>query len=249
MIRLTFFLWWAAPIILTSSVALAAGPKPLRIGTLELPPYGFISDTGEKQGVLYELNEEIGKRSGLPYTNVILPYARMVLKLRQGELDLISSQPHSSALAAGSKLAIQFNINVVAATAKDSSIAKLEDFKDKVVLYHLGATYPELDHLPRKIHRVPDYALMPAMLTVRKDVDGAVFSEPAYYYLLRTLGLHFSEFGPTILVSPDREQWIFVRKDMPQDQRNCLRKIVDDLRNEHMFERLLQRLKNPLGTQ
>ncbi|MEA3333218.1 MAG: transporter substrate-binding domain-containing protein, partial [Pseudomonadota bacterium] len=70
----------------------------LKIGTMNLPPYGWINKQGKKQGIIYELGQEIGSRSGMPFTNKMYPFKRLLLMLKNGELDLISSQAHQPAL-------------------------------------------------------------------------------------------------------------------------------------------------------
>lgn len=97
-------------------------PFTLKIGTMDLPPYGWIDEQGQKQGIIYEMGQEIGIRSGMPFTNEIYPFNRLLQMLKNGELDLISSQAHQRALDAGDKLAIQHTVNVIAATRKGSEI-------------------------------------------------------------------------------------------------------------------------------
>ena len=130
----------------------------LRIGTMDLPPYGSMDvETQQKHGIVYELNQEIGRRSGLPFTNIILPFKRMLYLLEKGDIDLISSQAHQAALDAGDRLAVQFKINVISATKKGSGIRKIEDLKGKKMVYHHSATYRKLEGIPRGVHRVKTY--------------------------------------------------------------------------------------------
>lgn len=243
--------FWAALILsmllsvcITSFPAQAEESDVLRIGTMILPPYGQEDSEGKEGGIIYEMNEEIGRRSGLAYTNRLYPFARMVDMLKHGELDLISSQPHEQSLEAGDKLAVQMHINVVLATRKGSCIESLDDLSGLTILYHLGASYPSIDDRPIQIYRVNSYALMLKMLRDRSDCNGGVFSEPAYYYWMHEMGMSHEEFGNVIVAIPNREQWIFVRKDMDLDLRRKLMGIVNDIREEGMYDDWLRKIKN-----
>ena len=213
----------------------------LKIGTMDLAPYGWEDSHHEKHGIIYELNQEIGIRSGLSFTNVIIPHNRMYHLLKNGEIDLISSQAHQAAQDAGDKLALQFNINVIAATKKGSGIHKIDDFKGKNLIYHHSASYSQLEGLPQNIQRVKSYRQIIGLLYFRPHQDGAVFPEPAYYYWMQVMGLTPADFGKVIMIERNKEQWIFVRKGLPQKIRIILKQIVEDIYRENLYEELLKK--------
>lgn len=219
----------------------SANGANLRIGTMDLPPYGWTDSQGYKQGIIYELNEEIGRRSNMRYSNEIIPFNRMLKMLKDGELDLISSQAHKEAIDAGDKLEIQHTINVIAGTRKNSFINAISDFAGKTIAYHFGASYKQLEGIPKKIERVASYREMLKILSSQPLLDAGIFSEPAYYYWMQELGLKPSDFGDVILIEANKEQWIFVRKTLPQAQREHLKKIVAQIYNEKIFEKLLRK--------
>ena len=214
---------------------------PLKLVTMDLPPYGWIDDQGTPRGIIYEMTEEIGKRSGLTYTHKIRPFSRMLLELKHGKVDLLSSQAHDRALKAGDKLAIQFHIDVIAGTKKGSGIETIEDFKDKNIIYHNAAYYSQLDGLPKDISYVKGYRQTLKMLYQRPSLHGGVFSEPAYYYWMKDLGLTLDDFGNVVMIETDKPQWIFVRKDFPDELRKKLKQIVEDIYQEGMYESLLKK--------
>ena len=215
--------------------------RTLRIGTMDLPPYGWIDEQGKKQGIIYEMEQEIGLRSGMPFTNEIYPFNRLLRMLKKGKLDLISSQAHQAAEDAGEKLGVQFTINVIAGTRKGSGIREIEDFKNSFLVYHHSATYSQLEGLPRDIQRVKSYRQALHILHTRKIVDGAVFSEPAYYYWMQDFGLTPDDFGNVIMIERGKKQWIFVRKDLPAEIRSKLKGVVEEIYQEKMYERLLNK--------
>ena len=236
-----YSLIWTYGIAIAEAQNLTDERTILKIGTMDLPPYGWKDSHHEKHGIIYELNQEIGIRSGVSFTNVILPPNRMYHFLKNGKIDLISSQAHQAALDAGDKLAIQFNINVIAVTKKGSGIQKIEDFKGKNLIYHHSASYSQLEGLPQNIQRVKSYRQILELLYFRPHKDGAVFSEPAYYYWMQAMGLTPADFGKIIMIERDKEQWIFVRKGLPHKIRIILKQIVEDIYRENLYEELLKK--------
>jgi ABC-type amino acid transport substrate-binding protein len=218
----------------------------LKIGTMDLIPYGWEDKDNRKHGIIYELNDEIGHRLNIPFTNKIYPFKRMLKLLKAGKLDIVSSQAHQEALDSGEKLGIQHNVDVIAATKKGSNIQSITDLKGKSLIYHLSSSYEELKGFPKSITRAVNYK--ESLLTLYKGMgnDAAVFSEPAYYYWMRDLGLTNKDFGNVIIVTPKKHQWIFVRRDLSDSLKNNIKKIVSEIYIENLFEDLLFKYgKNP----
>lgn len=212
---------------------------PLKIGTMQLPPYGWIDKQGIKHGVIYDMNEEIGRRSGLAYENQILPFARMIEKLKTGEIDLISSLAHKPALDAGEQLSIQHTVTVIVATRKNSNIHTINHLSGKHLVYIRSASYPQLKDIPKRVSRVDNYRQSVQLLNNRPSVDGAVFTEPAYYYWVKTLGLKPDDFGSVIPIEQGKKQWIFVRKNLSEKRKEILKRVTDEIYKEKLYEKLL----------
>jgi len=211
----------------------------LKIGTMALIPYGWKDINDKKYGVIYELNHEIGLRLGIPFTNEIYPFKRMLKMLNNGDLDIISSQAHQEAMNSGEKLAIQHDVVVMAGTRKGSKIQSIEDLRDKNVIYHLSSSYKKLAAIPHSITRVNNYKESVMTLYRNKDVDAAVFSEPAYYYWLKELGLTSEDFGNVVVISPQKKQWVFVRRDLPDRLKSDVKRVVAKIYKENVYNDLL----------
>jgi ABC-type amino acid transport substrate-binding protein len=223
-----------------ASVAEEAGPE-LRLGTLDLPPYGWKNADGSCHGIVYQMHQEIGERTGLRFTNEIVPFARMLDMLKNGQLDMVTSQPHDTAQQAGDPLIVQNKMNVIVGTNKNSRIHTHEDLRGKNFLYIIAASYPTLDGYPQNIYKVRNYQIMLKMLYAR-SLDAGVFSEPAYYYWMKKLGYSPGDFGQ-VIHTDTRDDWAFVRKDLPEETREKLRQAIVSLQQEQYYERLLEELK------
>jgi len=220
----------------------AQGAKDvLRIGSMDLPPWGFYGLKGEPVGVVYEMNEEIGRHSGMRYTNELLPFARMLEMLKHGELDMISSQSHTAALAAGDPLVPLYKIDVVVVMRNNSTAHTLAELKGARLVYHLGASYSQLEGLPAEIYRVNDYRQSVLMLHSRPWVDGAVFSAPSFFYWINKLELSRDEFGAIIPVELGKVQWVFVRHGLPEDIRTRIEQAVAEVTAAGTYEKLVEK--------
>ncbi|NRD75245.1 transporter substrate-binding domain-containing protein [Shewanella sp. VB17] len=230
--------------VLLFDATLSAGSEieELKIGTMDLPPYGWIDENGEKKGILYDMHQELGIRYGSSFQNSILPFSRMLYLLRIGRIDLISSQGHKAALEVGEKLSIQHKVKVIAVTKKGSNIHTIEDLTGKSLLYHKSASYPKLEGLPGHIERVESYQHMIKMLTSRVFYDAAIFSEPAYYYWLNIEGFSKNDFGDVIVIQDNIEQWIFVRKNLPLAIKIKLKTLVEEMNHEQRYQQLVDKL-------
>lgn len=218
--------------------------QSLKIATMDLPPYGWIDDKGVSRGALYELGEEIGKRMGLPYTNKIQPFARMLDSLKEGSIDLLSSQAHQQALDAGDKLAVMYGVNVIVATKKDSGIESLDDLKGKKFVFHRGASYKQLEGVPADVQYVNSYEQAVDMLYSR-PIHAAVFSEPAYYFFVQQAKRKPEDFGKVLYLERNKEQWLFVRRGMPEATKARLKTVIEQLRQENAFNKLLSKYGTP----
>lgn len=217
----------------------------LRIGSVELQPYGSRNPGGEPGGILYDLHEELGKRIGVPFSNQLVPFARMIDMLGNGELDLIQAQPHASVLEAGEQLVVQNQINVVVVTKRGSNIRGFNGLKDRRLLHILRASYPSLDGVTDKIDYVKNYEIMLKMILNRPGIAGGVFSEPAFYYWMHQLGYSMSDFGVIIRIAT-RDDWIFVRRGLDQSLKAKIRSAVESLRREKYYERLMDEFKEEM---
>ena len=73
--------------IFLHSFAVMAAEVDLRIATIGLAPAGF-KENGELKGFTYEIANQMAERANLTYSNVIKPYSRVLLELKNGKSDM-----------------------------------------------------------------------------------------------------------------------------------------------------------------
>ena len=92
-------------------------------------------------------NRKFWVTTAIAITALLISIASTVVNeiryVKNRKIDILCSQLHQKALDAGGKLGIIFKFNVIAATKKNSGISKIEDFKGKQLIYHLGSSYQQ----------------------------------------------------------------------------------------------------------
>jgi hypothetical protein len=99
------------------------------------------------------------------------------------------------------------------------------------VVLIIASSYPQLNGLPGKILRVENYQQALQIMYLRKGVDATVLSEPPFPYFLRQLKLKPSDFGKVLFID-NRDQWIFVRRNLPPEKKIILKKVTEQLDRE-----------------
>lgn len=207
-----------------------------------MEPYGWVDSDGTKHGIVYKMHQAIGERTGMRFTNEILPFARMIEMLKNGQLDLITCQTHDSALQAGEKLAVENKINVIAATNKNTNIHSVDGLYKKNVICIISTSYKRLRKRYPILHQTLNYKSMLQMLKLHKELDAGIFSEPAYYYWVKELNYSLSDFGDVIHLET-RDDWAFVRKGLPEQVKEKIRQAIASLQQEKYYEHLLETLQ------
>ncbi|HET9642834.1 MAG TPA: hypothetical protein VFP68_05665, partial [Burkholderiaceae bacterium] len=81
----------------------------------------------------------------------------------------------------------------------------------------------------------------------RQGVHAAVFSQPAYFYFMQKEGLKPEQFGPMLYLERNKEQWMFVRRGMPDPVKAKLKEVIDRMRNEGVYESILRKYGTPVA--
>ena len=64
--------------------ASSAYAEPLEFHTLDIPPFGFKDESGNKRGMLYDIAKAITTKADIEATHSLVPLARVVKELQNG---------------------------------------------------------------------------------------------------------------------------------------------------------------------
>lgn len=246
-------------LVVAMSISGDAGAEPgdtfeLQIGTLELPPFGWVDPERGSRGITYDLNQEIGRRSGLPYRNQVAPAARLLESMVHGRTHFVLALENAGKMAGAEKLALAYQINFIVVTKRGSGIKTLEQLNGRRVIFPrmirgvqggMQTYLPELAGLQIKPVDVNQYEQTLRMLQRRKSIHAAVISEPAYHFELDQLGLTPGDFGRVLPLRERAGLWAFVQPDLPQHVKERLTGAVQSVREENLFRQIAERYLPP----
>lgn len=234
----------------------AATRFELKIGTLDLPPYAWLDEKQQKHGITYELNEEIGKRSGLRYSNQIVPAARLLESMVHGETHFVLALEKAGQLAGAEKLALAYQLKFILVTKKNSGIRSLSELNGKTVLVPrmirgmqggMQEYLPSLAPLQVDYVDVTHYDQTLKMLEQRKGVVAAVISETAFNFEMGQLGLTSDSFGYVLPLEERAGLWAFVQPTLPAPVKDRLRQVVEEVWREKLYYQIREKYIRPAG--
>ncbi len=127
-------------IILMLVLATPVLAEELSIVTLDLPPYGHITN-GKSGGLCFELGNAIAETAGYVPNNTIAPLARAVRDIGEGEADLVIMLPNPNIEKTAQSLGIVFSMGTVILGRADSVFRNLRDTRGKRFATVRGAQY------------------------------------------------------------------------------------------------------------
>ncbi|PIK13783.1 transporter substrate-binding domain-containing protein [Halobacteriovorax sp. JY17] len=215
----------------------------VRVALFDVPPYSYINEKGDLDGVVYKLCKKIEERSGLKFTYTLVPYARAIKLLKDGEVDLGVFYPSEKYRGEFSALTPTLgNINYLI-TKKAIKIKSLKEIGSLKIALIRGAKYSkEFDALekPGQVF-VQDYNKSLHMLLLNR-VDLVVVSSAAFEYFLRMNNIK-SENSFNIFTLNNQKNWIHVSKKMSNTNKEKIKKAntsVIESGNYKSLEDLLQ---------
>lgn len=193
--------------------------EPLRIVTPDIPPFGFLTEDGQKTGMLYEMENQIAQQAGFTYENRIVPFARLIEELSTGKADtgifLHSRENEKSAV----KVAHVFNLKNIIIGLKGTAFKTLNDLHGKTVATVRGAIYDEAFTADTAIikYETSNYQQSLRML-VHKRIDAVIGPEIGLMFTAKMSDYPKETFGDPLVLNT-KEAWLqFSRKTAEENQ-------------------------------
>ena len=201
-----------------SSVSFAT----VRVALFDVPPFSYINKKGELDGLVYKLCKKIEKESGMIFSYTLVPYARAVKLLKNGEVDLGIFYPSNEYKSDFIELVPTLgNVNYLI-SKKPLKINSITEIADAKIALLRGAKYfREFDDLkkPGEVS-VQDYNMSLNMLLLNR-VDLAVVSSAAFEYFLRKNNIKKEKVFNTFTLNR-QTNWIHVTSKMNSSTREKL---------------------------
>lgn len=196
----------------------------VKVALFDIAPFSYINDKGELDGVVYKLCRKIEKESGLKFDYSLIPYARAIKLLTDGEVDLAVFYPSSKYEGHFDKLAPTLGNYNYLVSLKNLYINSLNDIGEKKIGLIRGAKYSEeFDKMKKPgVVFLQDYSKVINMLLLNR-IDIAVISSAAFEYFLRVQNINAKDKLNiyTINLQPN---WIHINKKLDPYIREKLKK-------------------------
>lgn len=239
-----------AAVALACSAACCAAAVPLKLATIDGPPWGFIGTDGKPTGMMYEIGNRIAQEAGFAWTNQLVPYARIGPEIAHGKADFVLRFSSEEMVNAAIPVAVVVTMPVIAVGARGVRFNGLEDLRGKVVGVVRKSRYTEQfdnDPLIRK-YEADNYLQVVRMLKMKR-LDAGVGASAGLYYSAHMAGLKAEELGPPLVIGSNDFILHFSKATANQEtinalslavkrlnQRGEIRKIINSYIGEYQFE-------------
>jgi ABC-type amino acid transport substrate-binding protein len=167
----------------------AAEPFVLRIETIQSEPFGRQGPRGPS-GLMYDIGNLIAARAGLAAQNRVVPYARTVLSLRDGDADMVLRFSNADLEVVSHQVAPVLALPTVLVSLRETPLRCLEDLQGRALA--VPRSFPVPDSVARlpglRMHGVNNNEHAVQMLVSRR-VDAAYGSNLGLFGAARELGL------------------------------------------------------------
>ncbi len=197
----------------------SSASEPLKIVTIDLAPFGFLTEEGQKTGMLYEMGNQIAQEAGFTYENRIVPFARLIEELSTGRADagIFLHSRENEKLAV--KVANIFTLKNIVIGLKGTAFKSLNDLHGKTVATVRGAIYDEAFTADTAIikYETTDYQQSLRML-VHKRIDAVIGPEIGLMFTAKMSDYPKETFGDPLVLNT-KETWLqFSRKTAEENK-------------------------------
>lgn len=225
---LALFLWIGHVVAVSGSEA----AEPIRIVTIQLRPFGFL-DKDTPHGIHYEFSNRIFELAGLPCTNRIIPYARVMKEFEDGTAD-VSIMYSNNALAqyAVQVIPVITYANIIIGRA-GTQFASLEDLHGKKVAQLRGSQMDAAFTADKAIEKfdASDYEQSLRMLFSNR-VDAVLGADIGIYSSLKSIGHAVNDLGIPLTLNT-KDAYLHLSKKIATDEMiSKLRQIVKTMQED-----------------
>jgi ABC-type amino acid transport substrate-binding protein len=225
----------------------AAEPFVLRIETIQSEPFGRQGPRGPS-GLMYDIGNLIAARAGLAAQNRVVPYARTVLSLRDGDADMVLRFSNADLEVVSHQVAPVLALPTVLVSLRETPLRCLEDLQGRALA--VPRSFPVPDSVARlpglRMHGVNNNEHAVQMLVSRR-VDAAYGSNLGLFGAARELGLRMSAFARPLAVERQTFWLHLSRRCATPELIERLAKAVEALQRAGEIARAYQRALDEFG--
>lgn len=216
-----------------------ASAKRLEIETIEIYPFGYKDAGGKETGLMFDISNLIALHSGLEFKNTIIPYARTIVDLKNGNADFVIRYSNSEIAEVASPVATIIGFQSIILGRKGIAYKTLADLHGKTVGVIRGANFDDNFNNDKKIQKynAKDYEQIFNML-LENRVDAIIGSEFGIFTTAKKLDIKRDRLGEPLLLQ--KKYFILHYKKLNADQQTIrtLKNTIEKLKRSGEFEKI-----------
>jgi len=216
--------------------------EDLKIGTIAVAPFGMVGDDGKPTGMMYDIANKIAETAGLKYTNTLVPYARSVVSLGEGLVDVVLRFNNAELPGVSTPLGSVATMPTIILSKKAQPFATLQALRGKTVGVLKGGVFDDRFSKDEAIlkQEVPDYDQMIRMLMAGR-FDAAIGSNVGLYYVANKQGIAQDQLGTPLVLTTQDFLVHFSKKNKDERVKEALKAAIESLRKDGTFEKIIDK--------
>jgi len=183
--------------------------EPLRFHTLELPPFGYLDETGTPRGILFDITDALIKEADIDANHRLLPMARIIRQLSIGKTDctIVTRSPYSESL--GEPVAdLKSPVHGAILFPKKSASSSYDDLKGQTIAVVRGSHFNHPLDQDTEINKTwVDNDRLAVLMLMANRVAAIAGPLEGFLYIMQKEGISREAIkDPLILVK--RDFWI-----------------------------------------
>lgn len=229
-------------LLLVLVISLPAQARPLRIETIESLPFGYINDNGQPTGIMYEIGNRIAEEAGMPFVNIIVPYARMVYELEQGKCDIVLRYSNEKLDQVAIPVATIITLPTIVLSAAGNQFKSLTDLRGKSVGVVRGGRFDDAFDADNAINKVEtgNYEQIMRMV-MAKRLDAGIGSNVGLYFNATRAGIRPEQLAPPLVLSERSFYLHFSRKTADEETVAAVKEAVKRLQARGEIRKIIQK--------
>ena len=223
-------------------LAASAMAAPLRIITIDGPPWGFKGSDEKPTGMMYEIGNRLAEEAGLQYTNELVPYARTAFDIEAGRADVILRFGNKHLERVAQPVATIVRMPVIVIGRGGTRIRSLEELSDKTVGVVRSSAYVDAFDANTAIRKyeVNDYKVMAKMIAHGR-LDAGVGSSAGLYYGALMAGVQPEQLGTPLVLGTNDFVLFYSNKTASPATIAALKRAADKLAANGEINRIVRK--------
>lgn len=224
---------------LTGSCAWA---KNLRIVTIDSAPFGLIAKDGSPAGMMFEIGNLIAKEAGFTATNQIIPYARTIPVVVNGDADFVVRYSDPKLTEGAVPVARVLSLPSIVFGKPSLQLKTLHDLHGKTVGRPRGGWFDDDFETDSAILKYETNNYPQALKMLLNDrFDAVIGSSVGLYYNASTLGITREQLGKPLVLSTRHFELHFSKKTADDTTITALKDAILRLHKRNEIKNIVNR--------